>query len=255
MQYKMSTVQQFYNHLAENYDEAATSKKRFIKEKRFFNSVLKNHKISTALDAGAGTGFHSLLLASLGISVTAVDISNQMLSFLKRNIHKTGLEIKTVHSDFLSLSRRKDKYDLIVCMGNSLPHSSPSKRKIILKTFYRMLNPGGMIIIQTINYKNILDNKFNIQSIKTSNNKTMIRFYDSVNDKIYFNFILLTYSNNGVTRYKIDSIVHYPIKKNDYQGDLINAGFKNIRFYGDIAFNGFDEKLSNDIIVLAEKNI
>jgi 2-polyprenyl-3-methyl-5-hydroxy-6-metoxy-1,4-benzoquinol methylase len=249
----MNTVGQFYNHLSEIYDDATLSHERFVKEKNFFESVLKNRKISTAMDAGAGTGFHSMLLASLGIEVTAIDASAKMLSILKRNAGKQKL--KTVQSDFLSLHCLKEKYDLIVCMGNSLPHSSPKERIKILKIFYRLLNPGGMIIIQTINYKNILDNKFKIQNIKKLKNKTIIRFYDLVGNKIYFNFILIPYSAKGKNRHKINSILHYPIQKNDFKDDLTKARFKDIVLYGDMALSSFNENISNDIIALAQKNI
>ncbi|MBI5475469.1 MAG: class I SAM-dependent methyltransferase [Ignavibacteriales bacterium] len=249
----MHTVGQFYNHLSEIYNDTTFSKERFIKEKKFFESVLKNRKISSALDAGAGTGFHSTLLASLGIEVTAVDTSAKMLSILKQNAGEQ--KIKTIHSDFLSLHRLKDKYDLIVCMGNSLPHSSPKERIKILKIFYRLLNPDGMIIIQTINYKNILDNKFKIQNIKKLKDKTIIRFYDLVGNKIYFNFILIPYNAKGKNQQKINSILHHPIQKNDFKNDLTKARFKDIVLYGDMAFSSFNENISTDIIALAQKNI
>jgi SAM-dependent methyltransferase len=51
------------------------------------------------LDAGAGTGFVSLILASLGYQVTAIDLSEQMLTVLKSKADHLGLNIRTQHAD------------------------------------------------------------------------------------------------------------------------------------------------------------
>ena len=51
------------------------------------------------LDAGAGTGFVSLILAALGYQVTAVDLSAQMLAVLRSKADRLGLDIRTVHAD------------------------------------------------------------------------------------------------------------------------------------------------------------
>jgi SAM-dependent methyltransferase len=48
------------------------------------------------LDVGAGTGFLSLMLARLGYSVTALDISSGMLEKLEESARLQGLEIETV---------------------------------------------------------------------------------------------------------------------------------------------------------------
>lgn len=54
---------------------------------------------ATVLDAGAGTGFVSLILAGLGYQVTAVDLSAQMLAVLKSKADRMGLDIRTLQAD------------------------------------------------------------------------------------------------------------------------------------------------------------
>ena len=51
------------------------------------------------LDAGAGTGFISLILADQGYEVTAVDLSGQMLAILRSKADRRGLNVKIVHAD------------------------------------------------------------------------------------------------------------------------------------------------------------
>ena len=50
------------------------------------------------LDAGAGTGFLSLICARLGHRVTAVDLSSGMLAELRRKVDEEGLEVETVEA-------------------------------------------------------------------------------------------------------------------------------------------------------------
>lgn len=57
---------------------------------------------ATILDAGAGTGFLSLLLAGQGYDVTAVDLSPGMLGRLQAKAAERGLSIRAVEADALA---------------------------------------------------------------------------------------------------------------------------------------------------------
>jgi SAM-dependent methyltransferase len=54
---------------------------------------------ASVLDAGAGTGFVSLMLADLGYQVTAIDISAQMLAVLRSKAARLGLNVRTLRTD------------------------------------------------------------------------------------------------------------------------------------------------------------
>ena len=64
------------------------------------------------LDAGAGTGFLSLLLAREGYRVTALDLAPFMLSKLRTKAGDRGLSIETVEGNAAEPPR--DNYDAVV---------------------------------------------------------------------------------------------------------------------------------------------
>jgi 2-polyprenyl-3-methyl-5-hydroxy-6-metoxy-1,4-benzoquinol methylase len=65
------------------------------------------------LDAGAGTGFVSLILADQGYEVTAVDLSGQMLAILKSKADRLGLNVEVVQADAADLPQGQT-FDAVV---------------------------------------------------------------------------------------------------------------------------------------------
>jgi ubiquinone/menaquinone biosynthesis C-methylase UbiE len=92
--------EQFYDSLADEYDEMTGMEARFAKERPVFQSLVRKYNLTTTLDAGSGTGFHSILLAQLGLQITATDISEHMLRATqknaKRNAEHMSVQIDTI---------------------------------------------------------------------------------------------------------------------------------------------------------------
>jgi hypothetical protein len=53
--------EKFYDELDADYDEMTGFERRFSHERPFFRMLIERYNVSTALDAGCGTGFQSLL--------------------------------------------------------------------------------------------------------------------------------------------------------------------------------------------------
>ena len=69
----------FYDRLAPEYDLMTGFEKRIATEASLFKKLVDRYAIHSALDAGSGTGYHSVVLAQLGVNVTALDISREAL--------------------------------------------------------------------------------------------------------------------------------------------------------------------------------
>ncbi|MBI5020436.1 MAG: class I SAM-dependent methyltransferase [Ignavibacteriales bacterium] len=251
----MKTIEQFYDNLAPSYDGMTSFDERFRKEKKHFKSIIRKYKISSALDAGAGTGFHALLLSSLGVEVTAIDLSSKMLMQARKHSREMNLKIKTVQTDFLSVPKLiEDKFDAVFCLGNSLPHLPPKLLLKAFKTFYKMLHPHGIIVTQTLNYNRILHKGENIQNIRHSDKLTTIRYYDFYKKIFRFNVLTIQHPINRPSSHIFQSIIHYPIYHESIKDLVTEAGYTKLQTYGGIDLTEYRAENSRDIVLIAEKS-
>lgn len=98
-------IRQFWDEDATVYDSSPSHYPQKPHEVAAWNATLR-HLLpappARVLDAGAGTGFLSLLLAASGYEVTALDVSGRMLGVLKSKAEQRGLDVRTVHADAAS---------------------------------------------------------------------------------------------------------------------------------------------------------
>jgi len=244
----------FYDELAADYDEMTGFEKRFISQEPVFRTIVSSYGIKTALDAGCGTGFHSLLLSRLGVSVTAVDISGEMLAALMRHASDFGLSVETVKASFQELALKlQAKFGALFCLGNSLVHlSSGDALRLALRNFHCVLEPGGILFIQNLNYDRVMKNRTRIQSIKSSGTKTYVRFYDFREKSITFN-ILTIEDKSGTILHSLNSTELRPLLKNDLTELLGETGFRDIQAYGSLAREEYSVEDSQDLVLISRK--
>ena len=247
-------IAEFYGKLSGDYDLMTNFAKRFVHEKPFFNMIAQQYGIKSALDAGSGTGFHSILMGQLGVSVTALDLSKRMLERTRVHASDAGLDIETIQSGFLDLpDSTKKKYDAVLCLGNSLPHLLTSKNlEKSVRNFAALLNPGGILLLQLLNYDRILANMERVQSVKEQDGVTFVRFYEFHKDHVVFNILKLR-KENGRIEQEIESIKLRPIVKKELVHAVDAAGRSHVRVHGSIAMDDFQIGTSKDLVVFAQK--
>jgi SAM-dependent methyltransferase len=247
------TPEQFYDALATNYDAMTGFEKRFVRERPFFRVLVDKYRIKTALDAGSGTGFHSLLLSLLGVYVTAVDISRDMLKKLEVHAHELRVNIKTHQTDLTSLSTLGlGTFDAVFSLGNTLAHFLCEEDLLkVLKQLLSVTKPYGLVVLQVLNYKRILSKKERIQSVTESGGKTYVRYYDYDEGKVFFN-IVVTEKDEGVAQ-SHQTIPLRPILRSELEDLTRRAGWTNIKVYGGISLEDFNADTSTDLVVIARK--
>ena len=248
------TVPEFYDLLAPHYDSMTGFENRFLQEKPFFRLLVERYGIKKALDAGCGSGFHSLLLSQLGVKVTAVDLSAEMLRLTQEHARRYDVKLKVLKGSFGDLGTLiKDHFDAVFVMGNSLAHLlSHADLKKSLQSLSSLAVPEGIFFAQNLNYERILATKDRIQSTKDVGDTSFVRFYEYDEDGIIFN-ILKRQKGSGMAEEKLETIRLRPVLRDELVEVLEHAGFDEIKVFGGISMEPFDAGTSKDLVVLARK--
>jgi SAM-dependent methyltransferase len=108
----------------------------------------------TALDLGCGRGRHSLLLADMGLNVTAVDISPEGIEQLQQEAKQRKLagRIKTLVCDMLELPFPANSFDAVIAFL-SITHTDYAGLKNVIGRVHDILTDSGRFYV-TFNSKN-----------------------------------------------------------------------------------------------------
>lgn len=105
------------------------------------------------LDAGCGTGRLIDVLADYNIDYTGIDSSASHLEYLRQNYApKLGAAPEIIQGTITDLSMLLgDSYDIVFCIA--ILHHIPSEalRQRVVNEFYRVLRPGGKLIMTNWN--------------------------------------------------------------------------------------------------------
>lgn len=94
------------------------------------------------LDAGCGTGEHTLELARRGLSVVGIDVSPVAIEMGRAKAKERGLDVEFVLGDAFDLQSLGRRFDTIIDSG--LYHVL-EERELYVKSLASVLVPGGRI--------------------------------------------------------------------------------------------------------------
>lgn len=222
---------------------------------RFLGQPLK------ILDAACGTGMHAAALAQLGHRVSAADLVPEMVEQARHNAQAASvdIDIKTAGFGQLESAFGSTRFDLVLCLGNSLPHIlSASALSKALYDFAAVLHPGGMLLIQNRNFDAVTAKKdrwMEPQPFQEGNEEWLFqRFYDFEPDGlIRFNVITLKRQNHDDWTSSVSSTHLYPQLEGDLCKRLTTSGFGNLHSFGSMSGEDFNPLSSGNLIITALK--
>ncbi|OGK10048.1 hypothetical protein A2767_00255 [Candidatus Roizmanbacteria bacterium RIFCSPHIGHO2_01_FULL_35_10] len=146
------------------YDFEGYREKENKLKKRFgslIEEIIKYKKSGNVLDVGAGFGLFSSILTKNGkyqIDILEPNVERFYLRFISYNFYKTTLAkfltlTKLRDRGDLSIKRQGKLYDVIILMDVIEHLENPL---VNLKKLKLLLAPGGILIIQTPNYKSLM---------------------------------------------------------------------------------------------------
>jgi glycine/sarcosine N-methyltransferase len=143
-----------YASLAPSYDELFPLPP---KAAPFLDSLApKAGKGRRALDCGCATGSQALALAGLGWNVAGIDSEEAMTDIASSRARSSALADRASFAcaDILDIGRlfAQTRFDLILCLGNTLPHIRGEGAASFLAQARGLLEKGGALVLQLLNF-------------------------------------------------------------------------------------------------------
>jgi len=112
---------------------------------------------SAVLDAACGTGSSAAALARRGFRVRATDGSDAMVAMAAARFRRERLDIPLATCLWADLPAMvSERFDLVLCLGNSLVHTASREAMIGALTGLRqMARPGGHVVVDSRNWEKL----------------------------------------------------------------------------------------------------
>jgi SAM-dependent methyltransferase len=123
---------------------------------RFIFDSFAEMPVHNILDAACGTGRHTIPLMQEGYSVTGIDLNQTMLDVCRDKAEAENLSPRIFREDMREIDFA-DEFDALICMNTAFQYLLTDED--ILKTlgaFHRALKPGGLAIIDLMNFMSLL---------------------------------------------------------------------------------------------------
>lgn len=230
---------QFYTSISKYYSEIfpyQPMQLEFVKNKA---GDLAGKQI---LDIGCATGELAFQMANKGAKVTGIDLNEDLLSQAKSNKIHPNLHFQTGNMLDLKTDFQPDKFDVILCFGNTLVHlQTPELIQQMLKGVFTVLKPGGQFLIQILNYDYILGEQVSELPTIENENIRFIRNYrfEENNPLIQFQTKLVLVKEEKIIS---NETLLFAIKSGELTELLQNAEFKSIELFSSFKQESFGGK-------------
>ena len=136
-----------YHNLAVSYDRL-TNDVDYEATVDFYYEILKREDLKprSCVDLACGTGSVTAILAKKGLRVTAVDLSEEMLTVAREKTMELENQPLFLCQDLAELYLPR-AVDMAVCALDSLDYiTDPADCEEAIRRVYKILNPGGIFI-------------------------------------------------------------------------------------------------------------
>ena len=138
----------FFTGSALDFVRFSRDEETTVGEARFVEQALGLSPGDRVLDVPCGGGRMSLELASLGLDVTGVDFSAELLETARRGALDRGLSVVWGQRDMRDLPW-EGEFDAVLCWWNSFGYFDDPGNADFLRAVFRALKPGGRFLLDT----------------------------------------------------------------------------------------------------------
>ena len=272
----------FYDRQAALYEVMNDWPSRLSFELPFIQRALEQSRAQAVLDVACGGGHHAIALARQGYAVSGADISAEMLDLARRNAAEAGVSVRFEQSSFADLGARFNQaFDVVLCLGNSLPHVlTEAEQLAALTAMHDRLRTGGVLILQNLNYDLRWKNRprfFALNPVTLDGRTSLIWRMADYHDPgtrvagldgpcpepglITFHIATLEPEASGKTQAAeikwqatVKSTLQRPLFARDLTRWLAQVGFEDVALFGGMDATPFDSDSSPDLVIVARKS-
>ena len=228
-----------------------------IQEVDFIESALNLEKSASILDLCGGQGRHAIELSQRGfLNVMVLDYSEYLIQAGRQEAEKQSLKTKFIQGDARNTGLESDNFETIMLMGGSFGYFAQDKEnKKILQESYRILRPGGTLLLDLPDKGFVIKNFHPVSSHEPGGTIQVTRNRKLEQDLIYCQETVIC-SKKGCLRDNTYCIRLYSPKKISHM--LEETGFTDISFQED--FMDRHEKgdygtMTNRMVVKSNKRV
>jgi len=140
------TSNPFKNNLIESYNKYAQERDTYkkeawkIEERANFLALLQSKDKHSLLEMGAGPGHDSKFFQDMGLDVTCIDLSPEMIKLCQQK----GLSAQVM--DMTDLNFHPESFDAVYAL-NSLLHVPKAEFRIVMENVNKVLKPSGLFYL------------------------------------------------------------------------------------------------------------
>ena len=134
------------NNLIESYNKYAHERDAYkkeawkIEERAIFLALLQSKEKRSLLEMGAGPGHDSKFFQDMGLAVTCIDLSPEMVKLCQQK----GLSARIM--DMTDLNFPPNSFDAVYAL-NSLLHVPKAEFRIVMENVNKVLKPSGLFYL------------------------------------------------------------------------------------------------------------
>jgi SAM-dependent methyltransferase len=192
--YRVLLAKHYCWMLGKAFEDAVTEQRREFTE---LGIGPRGHGL--AVDLGCGPGHQAAALADLGFGrVLALDTSQILLDELIE--HRGERPIEPICDDILRLAQYvpKESADVVVCMGDTLPHlETVAQARALMEACWQALRPSGRLFLTFRDYSQELRGLDRIIPVRLEADKLMTCILNYATDHVEVTDLIYTRAGAG----------------------------------------------------------
>lgn len=216
-----------YEYLAKYYDYLLGDEEAF----NFWLEYINAKDYHTVLELASGSGVLAGILKKQGKEVTASDISKEMKEVATNNFDGEYLILNMIDFDL------HKKYDLILCVCDSINYLYDDELEQMFKSVYKHLNDGGRFIFDMHNPKRLKE--FDEEYIEEGQIDENVYYQWTINSDTFDRTV-----NEHFTFYTPEGMIQEQHTQNVFEVDDVKNKLENVGLESEVVMDFIeDEKI------------